>query len=190
MHLLPLDDLRWKDLDHRNWRLGKPSEWAPDAPFVPDELAKLVENPADRERFEDLWPWLCSEGTTYAAAYAAVPYMVTLAKRLPPEQRFDYLCVIGLVVTHACPEEGGAFAIKEYLVEGYQDALAETLPLIGETLVANHDLAQTRYLLAAAAALKGHRSLAKILQDIDCICGECPKCGECVFPEELQQAIG
>src|SRR5215831_6469424 len=99
--MLPLNDPRWKDLDHRNWRQGKPSKWAPDAPFVPAELAKLVDNPADLTRFSELWPWLCSEGTTYAAAYAAVPYFVEFARQLPPEQQFDYLCVIGLIVTHS-----------------------------------------------------------------------------------------
>jgi len=61
--------------------------------------------------------------------------------------------------------------------------------LIAETLGVRHDVTETRYLLGAAAALKGHRKLAKVLQDMDCICGECPKCGEAVFPEELQQAL-
>ena len=55
MDLLPLDDPRWKDLNHRNWSHGKRSHWSPDAPFVPDELAKLVENPADLDRFRTLW---------------------------------------------------------------------------------------------------------------------------------------
>ncbi len=189
MDLLPLDDPRWRELDHRNWRGGRRSEWSPDAPFVPDELAELANNPADRKRFTDLWPWLSSEGTTYAAAYAAVPYMVAFAERLPPEQRFEYLCVIGIVESNSCPEGGESFAIKEYLQAGYHRALSKALALIGETLGVGLDASDTRYLLATVAALKGHRKLAKVLQDMDCICGECPKCGETVFPEELQQAL-
>ena len=115
--------------------------------------------------------------------------MVSLAKQLPPKRRFEYLCVVGLVVTHSCPEQGEPFEIKDYLVEGYQRALTEALPLIAETLISRHDVTETRYLLAAAAALKGHCKLAKVLQEMDCVCVECPKCGERICPEELQEAI-
>jgi hypothetical protein len=189
LNKLPLNDARWKELNHRNWSNGNRSDWAPDAPFVPDELAELVKNPADLERFGRLWPWLCSEGTTWAAAYGAVPYSVELAKRLPPKLRFEYLCFVGLVVTCSCPEQGESFEIKPYLVTGYQQALDEALPLLGETLLSRHDVTETRYLLATAAALKGHCKLGEVLQNMDCICAECPKCGECVYPEELQDAI-
>jgi hypothetical protein len=115
--------------------------------------------------------------------------MLAFAKRVPPEQRFEYLCVIGLVVTHSCPEQGESFEIKDYLVEGYRRALAEALPLMCETLASRHDGTETRYLLAAVAALKGHCKLAEVLQDMDAVCGECPRCGESVYPEELQKAI-
>jgi hypothetical protein len=188
MDLLPLDDSRWIELDHRNWRDGKRSEWAPDGPFVPDELAKLSKNPEDLERFTNLWPWLCSEGTTYAAAYAAAPYFVAFARRLPPEKRFDYLCVIGLIVTHSVPDQKSC-EIRDYLVDSYQSALSVAMTLVAETLVARHDVSQTRYLLATVAALKGHRKLAEVLQDLDCICAECPACGADVYPEELQAAL-
>jgi hypothetical protein len=189
MDLLPLDDPRWKDLNHRNWSHGKRSEWTPDAPFIPDVLAELLKDPSDQKRFDDLWPWFCSEGTTWAAAYAVVPYMVALAKRLPPDQRFEYLCVVGLVVAHSCPELGEPFEIKDYLKASYQHALSKALPLVAEALVHRRDVTETRYLLAAVAALHGHRKLAEVLQDMDAISGECPKCGELVWPEELQEAI-
>jgi len=174
MDFLPLDDPRWREL-------GPPS--------VPDELSELLKNPADLERFEDLSPDLCSDGTTWPPAYAAVPYIVELAKRVEPQQRFRYLCEIGLVVTCACPEPEGSIEIKDYLVEGYQKALVEALPLVCETLASRHDVTETRYLLAAVAALKGYCKLAEVLQNMDGVCGECPKCGECVFPEELKEAM-
>ena len=189
MDLLPLDDPRWIELDHRNWRDGQRSDWAPDAPFVPDELAKLVENPADQERFMRLWPWICSESTTYAAAYATVPYFVRFAKQLRPEERFNYLSVIGLIAVHSRPNEGTSYEIKNYLARAYQRALSEALPLIADTLSCHHDAVETRYLLGSIAALKGHRKLARVLQDMDAICGECPKCGEQVYPDELQEAL-
>jgi hypothetical protein len=153
-------------------------------------LAKLAEAPSDIERFRDLWPYLCSEGTAWAAAYAAVPYIVELAKRLPHQRRFEHLYFLGSVVMSSCPERGESFAIKPYLAESYRRALAEALPLLAETLVGRHDLTATRYLLAAAAALKGHPKLGEVLDNLDCIHQRCPRCGEDVYPEELQRAVG
>jgi len=187
MELLPLTDPRWRELDHRNWSGGKPSDWAPDAPFVPDELAKLVENPRDLETFQGLWPWLCSEGTTWPAAYAALPYFVAFCKRVPPEKRVEYLIVIGLIVADSSPDEA-KLGIKDYLRKGYADGISETLPLLTETLTTVNDSTQVRYLLATIAAIKGNCKLANVLQNLDCIEGNCPKCGEVVFPSELQEA--
>jgi hypothetical protein len=172
--MLPLDDIRWKDLDHRGWTKGQRYSLDPEAPYVPEELKKILEMPAKIELFGALWPYLCSEGTAWAAAYAVVPYAVEIAKRLPPEQRLEHLYFIGLVVMCSCPREAESFAIKEYLVADYQQALIEALPLLAETLCCRHDQMSTCYLLAATAALKGHRQLAGVLDGLD---GACPHCG-------------
>jgi hypothetical protein len=189
MGILPLDDPRWKDLDHRNWRNGKRSAWTPDAPFVPDELAKLEKDPGNDKCFENLWPWLCSEGTTYAAAYAAVPYFVSFAEKLTAAKRGNYLTVVGLIVADSCPGEGESFEIKPYLATGYRTALKKALPLLAETLICKDNITDFRCLIGALAALKGCQKLANVLQDMDCVCGECPQCGESVYPAELQEAI-
>jgi hypothetical protein len=186
---LPLDDPRWKELDHRNWRDGKPSEWSPSSPFVPIELAKLDENPGDIERFWELLPWLCSESTTYAAAYAAFPYFVDFARRLSSNKRTAYLIAIGLIVASACPEKGSASEIKPYLKEWYSRAIENALPLLLETLSESTASVDLRYLLASVAAVKGNTRLANVLQDLDAISCDCPKCGEVVFPTELQEAV-
>lgn len=65
------------DLDHRGGR---------DVPDVRTELAALATDPGHEKRFRDLWPYLCSEGTTWPAAYAATPYLVDLAASLLPER--------------------------------------------------------------------------------------------------------
>jgi hypothetical protein len=186
--MLLLDDPLWKELDHSGWASGARYSLDQNAPFVPDVLAELWERPSDIERFRALWPYLCSEGTAWSAAYAAVPYVVELAKRLPPEQRFEHLCFLGLVVMCSCPERGESFAIKPYLTESYRRALAHALPLLLETLAGQHDAAETRYLLAATAALKGHPKLGDVLENLDCIHQQCPRCGENVYPEELRRA--
>jgi hypothetical protein len=186
--MLSLDDPRWKELNHRGWTAGARFHLDPDAPFVPDELGPLLNDPSDIDRFGSLWPYLCSEGTAWAAAYAVVPYALELARRVSPDQRFEYLYFIGLVVMCSCPEGGDSFAIQPYLEESYRRSLADALPLLAETLVIPHDVTETRYLLAAMAALKRHIKLGDVLNHLDCICGECPRCGECVYPEELQEA--
>jgi len=183
--MLPLDDPRWNELSHRGWSNGERSAWDPKAPCAAEELMRLWEKPTDLQRFRALWPYLCSEGTTWAAAYAAVPYAVGLVRRLPRELRFDYLCFLGLVVTNACPELGESFEIKPYLVESYQRSLDEALPLLAETLLCYHSRMETRYLLAVVAALKGHPELGKVLQSIECISEQCPRCETIVFPERL-----
>jgi hypothetical protein len=186
MNLLPLDDPRWLDLEHRNWSQGQRSPWAPEAPFVPDELSKLCDEPDDLHRFNDLWPWLCSEGTAWEAAYAVVPYAAEFARRLPPERRFDYLLFIGLVEISSCTEQGEIPEIPPYLVEGYQAAKVRALRLLAETITCHHGAVETRELLATIAALKGHSSLGETLNHLDCVSGRCPRCGEEVYPGELQ----
>jgi hypothetical protein len=186
--MLSLDDPRWKELDHRGWSSGVRSSLDPDAPFVPDELAKLLDAPTDLERFGALWPYLCSEGTAWDAAYAAVPYAVELARRLPPAQRFEYLYFAGLVVIRSGGVGQGSLSwVKPYLLKDYQRAVADALPLLAETLVCPQDPTETRYLLAAAAALKGNHELGEVLNDLQSSCGQCPRCGEQVYPDELQQ---
>jgi hypothetical protein len=170
--MLPLDDPRWPSLDHRNWSKGQ------GAPFVPDELRHLLAHPTDSERFDDLWPYLCSEGTAWPAAYAAAPHLVTIARSLPPAQRDDYLYVVGLMAM--CSGEYGQTPadLPDDVAGAYRQALRQALPLLAETLAeAEHDQMGTRYLLAAAAALKGHPEYAEILNDLD-VYAECQSCGE------------
>jgi hypothetical protein len=186
MQKLSLNDPRWSDLDSRNGN----------AAWVPQQLAALLERPSDLAAFGNLWQELCSEGTAWSAAYAAVPYVAELAKRLAPEQRMEHIYFVGLVVMCSAPDslalakEASPITLQPYLVEGYRHALAEVMPLLAETLICPHDLSETKYLLAAAAALKGHAKLGAVLNHLECICGECPKCGTCIYPEELQEAAG
>jgi hypothetical protein len=187
--MLSLGDPRWKDLNHRGWTSGARYHLDPGAPFVPDELARLLKDPTDIERFDLLWPYLCSEGTAWAAAYAVTPYAIELARHVPPDQRLNYLYFIGLVAMCSCPQEGESFAIKPYLAESYRRSLTEAILLIAELLVIPYGLTETRYLLAAIAALKGHVKLGRVLNYLDSICAQCPRCGEDVFPEELQDAV-
>jgi len=173
--MLPLNDNRWRELAHRGWSGGKRSELDPDAPYVPDELRVLLENPKDVARFRNLYPYLTSEGTTWETAYAAAPYIVEIAKQLSPKERFDHLVAIGFIAISSCPDSGDGFEIKSFLAEAYEKALNDALPLLVEALLEQHSAVETRYLLAATAALKGHAKLGNLIETLDCY-SQCPNC--------------
>lgn len=178
--MLLLDDPRWTELDHRGWSGGERSRQDAGAPYVADELRALTLTPSDLARFRSLWPYLCSEGTAWSAAYAAVPHLVNIAASLSPSARFEYIYVVGLVRICEAFASGPSFELKPYLADSYHAALERALSLIAESLVSPHDLAETRYLLAATAALKGHRQLGDILNALDTY-AECSECGAEVF---------
>ena len=62
-----------------------------------------------------------------------------------------------------------------YLVESYEQALRDCMPLLAQTLLCEHNAEETRYLLASAAVMKGQRNLGEVLEGLDC---GCPHCGE------------
>jgi hypothetical protein len=161
---LPFNDPRWNELNAR----------CESADFVTQALAHLLEHPDDLEGFDKLSGELTCENTTWSAAYAAAPYIVAIARRLSPPQRLKHMIVIGYMAYSECPDAGGAFQKPAYLVESYEEALREALPLLAETLLCPHNAEETRYLLASAAALKGQCPLGEALEGLDC---GCPHCG-------------
>ena len=174
--MLPLDDPRWKRLAHRNWSEGR------GAPDVAAELARLLKHPEDTNGFQELWPYLYSEGTLYPAAYAAVPYVLEIARRLPPYQRAEHLMLIGYA---AVPEDASLSFLGDVspLVElDYRQSLKAALPLLSETLLHPLDRDMLRFLLAALAGLKGHFPLQEALENLDC----CPEYGEQIVAAERE----
>ena len=74
---LPLDHPDWAVLDHRGGTGPVPDM------DVAAELRALLAAPQDETRFDNLWPWLCSENTTWPSAYVAAPYLVDLVEAVP-----------------------------------------------------------------------------------------------------------
>ena len=175
---LPLDHPGWTTLGHRGGTGPVPDL------DVAAELRALVAAPDDEERFDDLWPWLCSENTTWPSAYAAAPYLVDLAAAGPVEWRANRVTVVGLIALYGDPAECPA-----ELLGAYEGALARALDLAATALprVTGGDL---RWLLGAVAALRGEDALAEVLVEMDSLSEECPSCGEEVYPELLQTASG
>jgi hypothetical protein len=89
---LPLDNPRWGELSTRMGREGED---------VRSALRDLTANPSEMWVFREMWPTICSEGTTYDAAFAAAPYLVAFAEQVPTQEASEYLIVLGLIVTYA-----------------------------------------------------------------------------------------
>jgi len=169
--MLPLDDPLWRELDHRGWANNAAYPAGSDSPFIPTQLAALLANPHDRERFGNLWPFLCSEGTTWDAAFAAAPYIVEVAAQLEPSERFEHLYVIGLMVMCMPTWDLSRWEghIPDELKEPFRAAVAKALRLLTETLLEPLDRMALQYSLAAVAALKGEGKLANTIDAIDII---------------------
>lgn len=152
MSHLSLDDPRWADLQCRGGS----------ASHVPSQLQHLLDHPGDSAAFANLWPELCSEGTTWPAAFAAAPYIVQIASMLPPGKRLDHLAVLGLARMGEPETE-----IPCHLVAAYDSTHRTALALIGSELVFEHGPENTRLLLAAAAAMKGYPGIGEAIEAMD-----------------------
>ncbi len=155
--MLALDDPKWGTLENRGC-----------ASSIPKTIERLLETPSDQAAFTDLWPYLCSEDTAWPAAFAAVPYVVQIAERLPPAERVEHLFFVGYVAM--CAED-----IPTDLTDAYQAALVEALPLLLDTLRCDLSASDTRYAVAALSALKGLPEMGLLVSNLDC---GCPHCGE------------
>ena len=149
-----LSEIDWSSLSARNG----------DASFVMKELAALYQDPNDTDRFNRLWPELCSEGTTWSSAYAAAPFILELARKTDSKPRFTYLYVLSL------------FRQCEFR-RSYELALKSALPLLAE--ISDHDFgSDTSYFLSAIATFKGQIQLASCIERIAAEDYKCPECQE------------
>lgn len=160
--VFPLDHPRWRDLSTRDG----------DAAWVPDWLRALDADPVDLERFTEQWPALVSEGTTWPAAVAAFPYLVSIARRVSAEQRLEYLTVLGLIVSDSTPsmwqETIAAVSPRDPRPDPYAEALCEARRITAETAtLAHRDERDLRYVLMTLAALNGHSELAAVIDNLD-----------------------
>lgn len=154
----------------------------PGAYPVPQALRALDDNPSDLELFQEMWPEICAEETTYDAAFAAAPYLMDLAARLDSSEADTYLIVGGLIATYAAE-------VPSDLEPAFRSAMQRGLTLALERLQHCETNADLRYLLASVAAMKGRTDLAAVLQDLDAIQEPCTTCGTVVHPSALEAVI-
>lgn len=165
MAALPLDDKRWAQL------------WSSEGPArnMPELITYLLEHPDNAEAIGNLQLAACSDGTTWSGGFAALPYLVEIARKLPPEKRLDVLAGIGWIVTAAAHEPEDPHAqLEPYLAEAYHQAVRDSVPLVAETLQSELTERETALLFFVIAALKGHIPLAGVLANLD----SCAHCNE------------
>ena len=157
--MLALNSPRWVTLEIRSGS----------AIAVPNEITYLLEHPGNEERLGDLSSELCSEGTAWSAAYAAVPYLLEIARQSLKAREYA-LVSIGFVVMCS-----GDTRVPDDLQVAYRDALSKTLPLLLETMHLPASGEALRYQFLAVAALKGHLALAELMNllDVDIVCPAC-----------------
>lgn len=170
---VPLDSPEWAALETR---MGAGAE------SVADTLRRLLDDASPVALFTEMWPTLCSEGTTYNAAFAAAPYLVELARRVVPQDAVEYLVVLGPVETYAG-------TVPHTLEPAYREALRDAQALAFELLSDCSTDHNIRYLLGAVAAFQARADLASVLVDLDIIEEPCPRCGTLVSPRDLQRVV-
>jgi hypothetical protein len=136
---------------------------------VPAWLQQVVAHPRDLDRFNDEWPELSSENTTWSSAYAAMPHLVRAAAQVSPAERFDYAILFGLIVrdqVHCDP--ASPMGLRPYLADAFRASIAPALRLASEVLAAPlPGERELRYGLIAVAALQGYQVLAECIDRLD-----------------------
>jgi pimeloyl-ACP methyl ester carboxylesterase len=158
MPALPLDDKRWVEL------------WSSEGPArnMPQQIAYLLEHPDDIEALGYLNNAACSDGMAWSGGFAAMPYLVDVARKLAPAKRRDVLATIGWIVTAASFESDDAHAkLEPYLEESYHQAIRDCQPLLAEAMQCEQSERDFAGLLFTAAALNGHPQLAAVLANLD-----------------------
>ena len=165
MAALPLDDKRWAQL------------WSSEGPArnMPEMIGYLLEHPKNEEALSQLQFAACSDGTTWSGGFAAMPYLVDIARKLPAGERLAVLMSIGWIVTAASHEPEDPHArLEPFLEEGFYQAVRDCFPLLAETLQSELTEKETVDLFFTIAALKGHIGLAGVLANLD----SCEHCRE------------
>lgn len=177
--MLPLDDDRWSLLTHA---YGVATD-------IPPLLARLRTDPASADiTFRDIdLGALNHQNSVSTALYAAIPYLVDAAQKLPPEKRADLLGWVGCSMADATLP--GEKIVPVFLREALDTAVAKGMRLLLETLSVSFDEETTKWLLAALAGFKGHSDLCHVISSLDCLLF-CPECGTQIEPMKSTLNLG
>lgn len=120
------------------------------------------------------------------AAYAVIPHLVEELERLPPKERIS--CLIDVRLTELATYSPHLPPMPADLEVDYSVALKKAKPIAERCLSLKLSKENFRYLIAVICILRGHAGLGDLLVHLHEIAGECPKCGETVFPKEFRDS--
>ena len=158
--MLPLDDPRWKDLQHAYG----------DAADIPDMLRSLASSTGPKQSYRDepwftLWSSLCHQGDVYTASYVAVPHIVQIASeaKAPIDGSFFHLPV----AIEVARRTGRGPDIPETLAEDYHCAIGRLMENVNLHQDQPWDRSMLLSIAAAQAVVKGHIEVAAALLNLD-----------------------
>lgn len=175
--MMSLGDKRWRSL----------RTFAQSGRVLPGLLRRwqsALGSPTAEEVWDEVRDLFLQQMTISNAAYAVLPHMVAGLDRVPVGRRLDYLVDLG--ASEAARHSPGSPAFPAGLAEPYTAAIEAARPFALGLLGRRMSRANYRWLIGVVCSIHGHPGLADLLFNLDCVGGECPKCGETVYPEEIR----
>ena len=153
--MLPFSSARWREL-HQAYGTAKD---------IPGLLAHapVERRPSHRPDtiWFELWSALCHQGAAYSASYAAVPYLVRIAKLPAFRFRYDPLLLIASIELARLEHRGPV--IPEDLEADYAGAVAEAKDLAQAAVAQAWDQDSLIAFAGSAAALQGDVARARAI---------------------------
>lgn len=170
MELLPLSHDLWMDLKCRSG----------DTSNLIECIEELSKSPGDSDTLQEIESLIGTESTTWPAAYAAVPYILSAAEKLPIKDISDHLVMIALSFTYS-----GSGSIEhrpedcpEILFDRYHECLERCRNLLFKLTPTIKDPMEKQWHLAALVSLLNSPDLGDFITLL-----HCPSCGEPCFDE-------
>lgn len=177
--MLSFDDPRWNDLQTF---CGQSSD-------LPD-LIRELKNAVGTKQESELWRKICDyflhQSTVKTSAFAVIPYLVEIIATTSKENKIEYVIDLGFVETYRGRK--GYDDVPDFLEGDYKMALEKTRKYSFECLDEISDKFTFRYFLGALASLYKQPKLGDILFCLDSLGEDCPKCGEYVFPIQIEES--
>ena len=177
--MLDLDAPEWKEL---GTFFGTAEE-------IPNKLRRwkaAIGATGERDLWKNIFDLIWHQNTIESACFAVIPHFVGEIEKLSESRKFE--CVIDLGFIESARKEWPDEKVPSQLLASYSEAMAYSRRYAIESLELASDKIEFRYALGAVGSLYGHGPLADFLFNLDCIGDECPKCGEFVYPSEIQES--
>ena len=183
--MLKLDDPRWEDLR---------GAFDDD---VREALRAVLRDGNDKGSWDDLSYSVYHQGSTYAASFAALPYLVCAATSLAPDslQRAVMLSIAASIAAAHLLMKGGATAkeadyrapkgtqLPPEVLSGVESAIVELRRAVYETLcTGTWDKVYRKYMLAALATTFDLPRVAYVIETFASEGEICPDCGADLGP--------